>query len=53
MASTTKKIKVRRRIRIAKLGKRRKAFDRNNGSELPDLPLNKPNANELAQNKAK
>lgn len=53
MASPTKKLKVRRRIRIAKLGRKRKADERNHGTVQPNLPLNKPNANEQAQKSSK
>lgn len=49
MASTTKKLKVRRAINKARAGKARKNADRRHGSTAPSLPLNKPNANELAQ----
>ncbi|MFW7379373.1 MAG: hypothetical protein ACOH5I_11235 [Oligoflexus sp.] len=49
MASPTKKLKVRRAINKAKAGKNRKNAERRNGSTAPSLPLNKPNANELAQ----
>jgi hypothetical protein len=49
MASSTKKTKVRRRIKIAGKGTLRKNHDRKYGSTLPNLPLTKPNANEQAQ----
>jgi hypothetical protein len=52
MASTTKKVKVRRAIAIARRGRKRKNHDRNYGSTAADLPLNMPNANEKAMKKA-
>lgn len=48
MASTTKKLKVRRKLRKAVLGKRRKASANNYGTTAANLPLNKPNAHEVA-----
>jgi hypothetical protein len=52
MASTTKKVKVRRAIAIARQGRKRKNHDRNHGSTACNLPLNMPNANEKAMKKA-
>ena len=52
MASTTKQLKVRRAIRKANAGKKRKNAAKNNGSTAADLALNKPNAEELARKKA-
>lgn len=49
MASPTKKVKKRRALRRANAGKERKRHDRNKGSTPKSLPLDKPNANELAQ----
>lgn len=49
MASPTKKLKIRRAINKARAGKKRKNAERRNGSTPNALPLNKPNANELAQ----
>ena len=49
MASTTKKLKVRRAIRAAKAGKLRKNAAKNHGTTAASLPLNVPNANEKAQ----
>jgi hypothetical protein len=51
MASSTKKLKVRKRLKKASQGKARKNLLRKNGSTAPSLPLDKPNANELAQAK--
>ena len=53
MASPTKKLKVRRKLRAAKAGKSRKNRLKNHGSTQQNLPLNVPTANELAQKKAK
>lgn len=53
MASMTKKLKIRRLLKIAASGKTRKARDRNQGTVAKNLPLNAPNANELAQKNAK
>lgn len=53
MASPTRKVKRQRKLRRWAAGKSRKAADRNLGSTRADLPLNKPNANELAQKKKK
>ena len=52
MASPTKKHKTRRVAKLAKLGKSRKNQVRLHGSTAPDLPLTKPNANELKQTQA-
>ena len=52
MASPTKKLKVRRLLKKASKGKVRKRLDRNLGSTKVRLPLDQPNANELAQKKA-
>ena len=46
MASTTKKLKVRRKLRKIALGKVRKARAKKLGTTAPNLPLTKPNANE-------
>ena len=53
MASVTKKLKVRRALRVAGAGKSRKNRVRREGSTPVCLPLNKPNENELAQKKAR
>jgi hypothetical protein len=53
MASPTKKLKVRRAINLARAGKKRKNQQRRFGVTHQTLPLNKPNANEVAQQKAK
>ncbi|MGE0172795.1 MAG: hypothetical protein AB7T49_08420 [Oligoflexales bacterium] len=53
MASATKVVETRRKIRKAAAGKRRKNFERLHGATKPALPLNMPNANEKAQLKAK
>lgn len=49
MASTTKKKRIRKLIKVAGRAKKRKNWDRKYGSTAPNLPLNKPNANETAQ----
>jgi hypothetical protein len=49
MASTTKKLKVRRQINLARAGKKRKNHLRLHGSTAVDLPLTMPNANEMKQ----
>lgn len=49
MASVTKKLKVRRAIKKAKAGRKRKNQLSLHGSTAKRLPLDKPNANELAQ----
>ena len=53
MASPTKKLKVRRAMAVANAGKKRKNAIRRNGTTAPNLKLDKPNANELAQKAAK
>jgi hypothetical protein len=52
VASATKKLKVRRALRVASCAKKRKNADRRHGSTAANLPLSKPNANEMAMNKA-
>lgn len=49
MASPTKKLKVRRAMNKARAGKKRKNALSRHGSTAASLPLDKPNANELAQ----
>lgn len=51
MASTTKKLKIRRLLKKAAQGKKRKNAARQHGTTACSLPLDKPNANELAQSK--
>lgn len=51
MASPTKKSKVRRAMKKASAGTWRKNKERREGSTIASLPLNKPNANEVAQKK--
>lgn len=51
MASPTRVLKVRRRIKEALAGKARKNKVRTAGSTAANLPLIKPTANELAQAK--
>ena len=51
MASSTKRVKRRRILRIGQAGRKRKNAERNYGSTAPNLPLDKPNANEKAQAK--
>ena len=51
MASPTKKLKVRRLLKKAKQAKRRKNQTRRDGSTAKRLPLDMPNANELAMKK--
>lgn len=53
MASPTKRHKVRKALTKARAGKKRKSHERNHGSTAPNLALDKPNENELAQAKAK
>ena len=53
MASPTKKHKTRRTSKLVKQGQWRKNKLRREGSSAPNLPLTKPNANELAQAAAK
>ena len=52
MASPTRLLKVRRKLSNINKAKVRKAHARNHGTTIADLPLDKPNANELAQKKA-
>ena len=49
MASRTKHLKVRRALRKRSAGSARKAVIRSKGTTANNLPLDKPNANELAQ----
>lgn len=49
MTSPTAKHKTRKRLKAAALGKYRKSVVRNHGTTAPNLPLDKPNANELKQ----
>jgi hypothetical protein len=49
MASPTKKHKTRRTAKLLNQGQWRKNKLRREGSTAPNLPLTKPNANELAQ----
>jgi len=51
MASPTKKLKVRRKLRSVKMGRKRKSHDRIHGSTQPNLALDKPNAQESALKK--
>jgi len=51
MASPTKVHKVRKILRKVAQGKARKNEVRRIGTTAPNLPLNKPNANELKQAK--
>ena len=51
MASTTKKLKVRRALKKVKAGQKRKNKVRAQGTTAPRLPLDCPNANELSQKK--
>lgn len=53
MASPTKKHKTRRVAKAVARGKDRKNAARNHGTTPANLVLDKPNANELAQAKAK
>ncbi|MDA9951274.1 hypothetical protein N9D31_01740 [Oligoflexaceae bacterium] len=53
MASSTKKLKVRKLLKKANAGKKRKNRLKRDGSTAKSLPLDKPNANELAQAKNK
>lgn len=52
MASPTKVHKARKRLKKAKTGLARKNIVRRDGTTIKNLPLNKPNANELKQTKA-
>ena len=49
MASVTKKLKVRRAIKKAKAGRKRKNHNALHGSTAKRLPLDKPNKNEMEQ----
>ncbi len=49
MTSPTAKHVNRRDHKLTKMGKQRKNDLRNYGSTIPNLPLDKPNANELKQ----
>jgi hypothetical protein len=49
MASPTKKVTIVRARKVAKQGAKAKNKIRRLGTTAPNLPLNKPNANELAQ----
>lgn len=51
MASCKKVLKVRRKLRNAKKGLKRKNRVRRLGTTAPNLPLDKPNAHEIAQQK--
>lgn len=53
MASNTNIVEFRRKMKKAKQGVWRKAQARKFGSTQPNLELNKPNANEQKQLKAK
>jgi hypothetical protein len=53
MASKTRKLTNIRERKVAKFGAARKNKLRLVGTTAPNLPLNKPNANEKAQAKAK
>lgn len=52
MGSPTKKVEARRALRKAKAATERKNHNKNHGSTPKRLPLDKPNANELASRKA-
>lgn len=53
MGSPTKKHKTRRVAKLAKAGSFRKNKNQRLGTTAPDLTLDKPNANEQAQAKAR
>jgi hypothetical protein len=53
MASPTQQTRTRRAIKKASVAHKRKNHDRVHGSTAANLPLNKPNANELAMKKNK
>jgi len=53
MGSPTKKHKTRRVAKLAKQGNKRKNQIRLHGTTAPNLPLDKPNANELKQRASK
>lgn len=48
MASPTKKVTIVRARKVATQGAARKNKLRRDGTTAPNLPLNKPNANEIA-----
>lgn len=52
MASPTRVHKARKRLKKYAKGKARKNLARREGTTAPNLPLNKPNANELKQAKS-
>ena len=52
MASNTRRLKIRRALRVANAGRARKNFVNKHGTTQKNLPLNMPTANELAQKKA-
>ena len=49
MASPTRLLKVRRKLAQVNKAKVKKSYVRNHGTTVADLPLNVPNANEIAQ----
>ena len=49
MASPTRKVTIVRARKVAKQGAKAKNKIRIHGTTAPNLPLNKPNANEVAQ----
>ncbi len=51
MASNTQVVETRRLLKKVAQGRRRKNHAKKFGSTAPNLPLNKPNKNELAQKK--
>lgn len=51
MASRTQVTDTRRAMKKASKGRKRKNMARNNGSTIANLPLNMPNANEVAMKK--
>lgn len=53
MASPTRIHKARKRIKKAAAGRSRKNHLANHGTTAPNLPFDKPNANELKQAQAK
>ena len=53
MASATKKLKVRKKLKKAAAGKARKNKANREGITKPFLKLDKPTANEIAQKKKK
>lgn len=52
MSSPTKVHKRRKVLKSIARGRKRKNHDRNHGTTAPNLPLDKPNANELKQKAA-